>query len=73
MTVASAGIGANIVTRSINQPIRGGIIQHQGKLPYYRALVGAIGANLQNGRGGAATVTYSVYDPQVNEIQRRIS
>ena len=70
MTVASAGIGANIMTRTLNDKVRGGTIKHQGKLPYYRALVGAISANLQNGRGGAATTTYSVYDPQVDTIQK---
>ena len=70
MTVMSAGIGSHIVTRTIDDPIRGGIIPHQGKLPYYRALVGNIGANLQNGRGGAATVFYSAYDPEVRTIQK---
>lgn len=69
MTVNSAGIGTNIVTRALGEPVRGGLIEHQGKLPYYRALVGAIGANLQNGRGGAATVYYSGYDPEVMSIQ----
>lgn len=70
MTVASAGIGSHIKTRSIGDPVRGGMIAHQGKLPYYRAMVGAIGANLQNGRGGAATVHYTAYDPEVEVIQK---
>ena len=70
MTVMSAGIGTHIKTRSQGDAIRGGIIQHQGKLPYYRALVGAIGANLQNGRGGAATVHYTAYDPEVDVIAK---
>ena len=70
MTYSSAGIGALIETRSLGDEVRGGIILHQGKLPYYRALVGAIKANLQNGRGGAATVTYYCYDPEVFEIQK---
>jgi ribonucleoside-diphosphate reductase alpha chain len=70
MTVMSAGIGTHIKTRSIGDPIRGGLIQHQGKLPYYRAMVGAIGANLQNGRGGASTVYYTAYDPEVEVIQK---
>lgn len=70
MTVASAGIGSLIQTRSIGKPVRGGLIPHQGKLAYYRALAGAIGANLQNGRGGAATVTYTVYDPEVETIHK---
>ena len=70
MTYSSAGIGALIETRSLGDEVRGGIILHQGKLPYYRALVGAIKANLQNGRGGAATSTYYCYDPEVFEIQK---
>jgi ribonucleoside-diphosphate reductase alpha chain len=70
MTCASAGIGTHIKTRSINDPVRGGVIQHQGKLPYYRSMVGAIGANLQNGRGGASTVHYTAFDPEVEVIQK---
>lgn len=70
MTVASAGIGTHIKTRSLGDPVRSGLIQHQGKLPYYKAMVGAIGANLQNGRGGASTVYYSAYDPEVEVIQK---
>jgi ribonucleotide reductase alpha subunit len=70
MTVMSAGIGSHIKTRSLGDPVRGGLIKHQGKIPYYRALVGAIGANLQNGRGGAATVHYTAYDPEVEVIAK---
>jgi ribonucleoside-diphosphate reductase alpha chain len=70
MTCASAGIGTHIKTRSIGDPVRGGMIAHQGKLPYYRSMVGAIGANLQNGRGGASTVYYTAYDPEVEVIQK---
>lgn len=70
MTCQSAGIGTHIKTRSLKDPIRGGAIQHQGKLPYYRAMTGAIGANLQNGRGGASTVYYTAYDPEVEVIQK---
>lgn len=70
MTCMSAGIGTHIKTRSLGDPVRGGVIEHQGKLPYYRAMVGAIGANLQNGRGGASTVHYTAYDPEVEVIQK---
>jgi len=68
MTCMSAGIGAHIKTRSLKDPVRGGVIPHGGKLPYYRALVGAIGANLQNGRGGACTTYFTVYDPEVEVL-----
>ncbi len=70
MTCMSAGIGTHIKTRSQKDPVRGGTIEHQGKLPYYRSMVGAIGANLQNGRGGASTVHYTAYDPEVEQIQK---
>lgn len=70
MTAMSAGIGSHIKTRSIGNAVRNGLIQHQGKIPYYRSLVGAINANLQNGRGGAATVHYTAYDPEVEVIQK---
>lgn len=70
MTVMSAGIGTHIKTRSIGDGVRHGLIQHQGKLPYYRAMVGAIGANLQNGRGGASTVHYTAFDPEVEVIAK---
>jgi len=70
MTVMSAGIGSHIKTRSLGDEIRSGLIQHQGKLPYYRSMVGAIGANLQNGRGGASTVYYTAYDPEIDVIAK---
>lgn len=70
MTCMSAGIGTHIKTRSLKDPVRGGVIEHQGKLPYYRSMVGAIGANLQNGRGGASTVYYTAFDPEVEVIQK---
>lgn len=70
MTCMSAGIGSHINTRSIGDPVRGGAIKHQGRLPYYRALVGAVKANLQNGRGGAATTYYPCFDPEVDTIAR---
>src|SRR5699024_10438897 len=68
MTCQSAGIGANINTRSIGDPVRGGAIKHQGKLPYLRALDGAVHANLQSGRGGACTVHYNAFDPEVETL-----
>ncbi len=70
MTAMSAGIGSHIKTRSIGDKVHNGLIQHQGKLPYYRALVGAINANLQSGRGGAATQHYTAFDPEVEVIQK---
>lgn len=70
MTYMSAGIGAHLQTRSVNDPVRGGVIRHQGKLPYYRALVAEVKCNLQNGRGGACTTYFPVFDPEVDVLLR---
>lgn len=70
MTYMSAGIGAHMATRSINDPVRGGVIRHQGKLPYYRALVAEVKSNLQNGRGGACTTYFPIFDPEVDTLLR---
>lgn len=68
MTYMSAGIGAHHAVRSVGDPVRGGVIKHQGKLNYYRALVGAIKANMQNGRGGACTTHFPIFDPEVETL-----
>jgi ribonucleoside-diphosphate reductase alpha chain len=65
MTCMSAGIGSHIKCRSIGDPVRGGVIEHQGKLPYLRAVDKAVAANLQNGRGGACTEYFTWTDPEV--------
>jgi ribonucleotide reductase alpha subunit len=70
MTVMSAGIGYHIKTRSISDPVRGGLMPHQGKLPYLTAYVGALGANLQNGRGGAGTAYMNFYDPEIEVLTK---
>lgn len=70
MTYMSAGIGTHLNTRSLGDPVRGGMIEHMGKLPYYRAMVGAVRANQQAGRGGACTTYYSVFDPEVSDISK---
>jgi len=70
MTYMSAGIGSYLQTRSVNDPVRGGVIRHQGKLPYLRAVVAEIKANLQNGRGGACTSYFSIFDPEIDVLLR---
>lgn len=70
MTYMSAGIGSHMSVRSLNDPVRGGVIKHQGKLPYFRALVGEVKASLQNGRGGACTTYFPVYDPEIDVLLR---
>jgi ribonucleoside-diphosphate reductase alpha chain len=70
MTCMSAGMGGAILTRSEGDPVRNGALEHSGRLPYYRSLVGAINANKQAGRGGACTTYYNCYDPEVEVIQK---
>jgi ribonucleoside-diphosphate reductase alpha chain len=68
MTYMSSGIGGYIGSRSLGDPIRGGFIVHQGKLPYFASLGKAVRANLQGGRGGACTTYYTCFDPEVKTI-----
>lgn len=68
MTCASAGIGAHLKTRSAGDAVRQGQIKHQGKLPYYRAIVAAVNANVQSSRGGAATTHFNVLDPEIEDL-----
>jgi len=70
MTQKAAGIGVNLITRSLNDPVRNGLIKHQGKLPYIAAQGKAVRANTQNGRGGAISLYYNAYDPEVEVISR---
>lgn len=70
MTQSSAGIGMNVMCRSLGDPVRGGTIVHQGKLPYLNVNGKAVLANLQNGRGGALNTFYSCYDPEGGVIAR---
>ncbi|WDS62022.1 ribonucleotide reductase of class Ia (aerobic), alpha subunit [Pseudomonas phage D6] len=70
MTQSSSGIGMNVMCRSIGDPVRGGTIVHQGKLPYYAVNGKAVLANLQNGRGGALNTFYTCYDSEAGVIAR---
>ncbi|MEO7031412.1 MAG: ribonucleotide reductase N-terminal alpha domain-containing protein, partial [Herbaspirillum sp.] len=70
MTYMSAGIGSYMGIRSQNDPVRGGAIRHQGKLPYLRAVAAEVKSNLQNGRGGACTSYFSIFDPEIDTLLR---
>ncbi len=70
MTYMSAGIGSHMGIRSLNDPVRGGVIRHQGKLPYLRAVVSEVKSSLQNGRGGACTSYFNIFDPEVETLLR---
>lgn len=70
MTCASAGIGGYLETRSKGEGVRKNTIKHAGKLPYYKLLESAVHANLQGGRGGAATVHFNCLDPEIESLLR---
>lgn len=68
MTYMSAGIGGLLHTRSLQDPVKSGSIEHQGKLPYFNSLAKAVKANIQGGRGGACTTYFSCFDPEAKTI-----
>lgn len=68
LTCASAGIGSHLKTRSKGAKVRGGTTIHQGKRPYYKMTESAVAANLQNSRGGSATMYVNCLDPEIMEI-----
>lgn len=70
MTQAGAGIGANIVSRSVGEAVRGGSIKHGGKLSYYRSNAFSTSANKQGSRGGAGNVNYPIFDPEAPVISQ---
>lgn len=68
MTVASAGQGSHIKTRSKGDGVRVNTIKHAGKLPYYRASQAMVQANLQGSRGGALTMHFNALDPEIETL-----
>lgn len=47
LTTSGAGVGAHMKTRSINDPVRGGLVKHAGKVPYYRAFASIMKSSTQ--------------------------
>lgn len=68
MTAKKAGIGIEIRSRSKGDPVKGGRIKHLGKQPIYAAIDKAVKMFTQVGRGGSATVSFSVYDPDIMDL-----
>ena len=68
MTAKKAGIGIMFNTRSIGNEVKGGAVEHLGKLPIYASVDKSVKMFTQVSRGGAATVTFNVYDPEVMNI-----
>lgn len=65
MTTVGAGLGVHFKTRSLNDPLRGGLIAHQGKIPYIRGLAHTVKSSKQGSRGGMGTVYYTFFDPEI--------
>ena len=70
MTAKKAGIGIEMRTRAAGDPVKGGRIKHLGKHPIYAAVDKAVKMFTQVSRGGSATVTFSVYDPEIMTLLR---
>lgn len=68
MTAASAGLGNMILSRSAGDPIRGGIVKHNGKLPYLRLDQEIARANMQGARAGALTTSICCLDPEIFDL-----
>mgnify|MGYP000085455715 CR=1 FL=1 len=68
MTAASAGLGNMLMTRSVGDPVRGGVIAHGGKLPYLKDVMYGAKANKQGSRGGAVTTTVCCLDPEIVDL-----
>lgn len=68
MTAKSAGIGFELKTRAPKDPVKNGRISHGGKHSYYSYVDRAVKANAQIVRGGSATVTYNVLDPEIEKL-----
>lgn len=68
MTAASAGLGSMLLTRSAGDPIRGGIVKHNGKLPYLRLKQEVARANMQGARAGAETTSICCLDPEIMDL-----
>ncbi|AUR87190.1 hypothetical protein HYP58_gp44 [Vibrio phage 1.097.O._10N.286.49.B3] len=68
MTAKKAGIGIRFDTRSKGDAVKGGRVKHLGKSGIYATVDKAVKMFTQVTRGGSATVTYSVYDPEILEL-----
>lgn len=68
LTTKGAGLGMQMNIRSLGDEVRGGMISHQGKVPYYRAIGDIIKSSKQGSRGGALTMYVHVLDPEIVTI-----
>jgi ribonucleoside-diphosphate reductase alpha chain len=68
MTYSSAGLGYHQAVRSVGDPVRGGMIQHQGEMWYLRHNAAGAAANRQSKRGGAINAYISAYSKEAKNI-----
>lgn len=67
-TASSAGLGVEYDVRSVNDTVRNGYAEAGGKLPHYRVLDKVVKEVKQSSRGGSATVSFKVIDPEVETL-----
>lgn len=68
MTAKKAGIGNFYNTRSKGDDVRGGAIEHIGKLPIFKEVEAGAKILLQLSRGGSVTTTVKCIDPELLEL-----
>ncbi|QEG09191.1 ribonucleoside-diphosphate reductase subunit alpha [Vibrio phage Phriendly] len=68
MTAKKAGIGIEMATRSLGEPVKDGRIKHLGKVPIFATVDKAVKMFTQVSRGGSATVAIDVYDLEVVDL-----
>lgn len=69
-TLNNAGIGVNMQVRATGQGVKNNRIVHGGLLPYLRWMEGSVGASKQASRGGSATVTWTILEPDFEDLIR---
>lgn len=67
-TSKKSGIGIEMDTRSKGDPVKGGATEHLGKHSLYSSIDSSVKLFTQVTRGGSATVTFKVIDPEVESI-----
>lgn len=67
-TASSAGLGVEYDVRSPRDPVRKGYAKAGGKLPHYRVLDKITDEVKQSNRGGSATVSFNVLDPEIETL-----
>ncbi|CAH9014347.1 putative ribonucleoside triphosphate reductase alphachain [Vibrio phage 496E54-1] len=70
MTANRAGVGMEYDVRSFGDVVGNNKCKHSGKLPHYNMLLSTIKSVTQGVRGGAATVTFNVLDPEFDDLIR---